>query len=401
MMPTDAPDSTLGNPIEPTNAPIRSLRELIDIVTGKAFSPPAIQEDAGYAENLPFPFLAIVGQEEMKLALLLSIINPGVGGVLLVGPRGTGKTTAVRSLVNLLPFVNRSTCYYGCTPEDIETGGIDAVCSDCAKKYAAGIPLVKPSPVHLVELPLNARLEDVVGEWIDNPSGYERSRLRRGILGQADLNVLYIDEVNLLENDIVNVILDASAQGAYYIRRGQAIANFRSRFTLIGSMNPEEGNLRPQILDRFGLRVLVSGLKDSSDRFKAYQRVQAYHNNPRGVVLNYEPEIQTARDEINTARKLLPKITIPPDVAQAGIQLIQKLRIDSLRAEITLFESARACAAADARTSVSFDDLRTVAPMALRFRRSPFMIQYFESQSREEDELSTLVNELIPVDNQE
>ncbi|HSO26777.1 MAG TPA: hypothetical protein VLS48_01815, partial [Anaerolineales bacterium] len=142
---------------------VRSLRELIDIVSGRKLPSTPVAEDSGLVEVLPFPFLALVGQREMKLALLLALINPAIGGVLLIGPRGTGKTTAVRSLVDLLPDVPRSLCFYGCLPEDIEQGGMDAVCPDCARKWAENEPLAKLDRVRLVELPLNARLEDVVG----------------------------------------------------------------------------------------------------------------------------------------------------------------------------------------------------------------------------------------------
>ena len=189
------------------------------MVTGRAFEADLPHEDAGLAEVMPFPFLALVGQQEMKLALLLAIINPLVNGVLLVGPRGTGKTTTARSLVDLLPSVERSNCFYGCLPEDILTGGIDAVCPDCARKFGEGQPLTTSDRVRLIELPLNARLEDVVGWLDDHAEAHERIRLQRGILAHADLNVLYVDEVNLLSDDIVNAILDAAASGVYTVRR--------------------------------------------------------------------------------------------------------------------------------------------------------------------------------------
>ncbi|HSK65573.1 MAG TPA: hypothetical protein VK888_01485, partial [Anaerolineales bacterium] len=186
---------------QPPN-PFRNLRELVDYVAGKAL-PPLPAEEGRVTEPLPFPFLGIVGQQEMKLALLLGLINPNIGGILLIGPRGTAKTTAVRSLLGLLPQVERSTCFYGCTPEDIEIGGLDAICPDCARKYGEGQPLTAPDKVRLIELPLNARLDDVVGSIDERAALHERLRLRRGILAQADLNLLYIDEINLLDNDIV------------------------------------------------------------------------------------------------------------------------------------------------------------------------------------------------------
>jgi magnesium chelatase subunit I len=374
---------------------VQSLRELIDLVTGRTFQGQMPQEDAGLAEVLPFPFLGLVGQMEMKLALLIAVINPLVSGVLLIGPRGTGKTTIVRSLIDLLPYIKRSACYYGCLPEDIEAGGIDAVCPDCAKKYGEGLPLTTIDRGRLVDLPLNARLDDVIGGWDERAMAHEHVRLKSGILKQADQNVLYIDEINLLNDEIVNAILDAAAQGSYTVRRGPVSSTYRARFTLIGSMNPEEGNLRPQIMDRFGLRVIVHGLSSSEERLEAYRRTRAYRQNPRATVSQYGYETGLARDEIQAARDLLPQVTIPREVEQAGTRLVQQLGIDSLRAEISLFEAARSFAAADARIEVSLEDLKLVAPLALRLRQSPYMIKYFTEQSEEEKHLSQTLNEIL------
>ena len=384
-------DSAQPTPEGTTSDTFRSLRELIDYVSGKSI-PALPQEDSGLAEALPFPFLAIVGQREMKLALLLGLVNPNLGGILLVGPRGTAKTTAVRSLLDLLPQVERSTCHYGCLPEDVETGGITAICPDCAKKYAEGKSLTTSDRARLVELPLNSRLEDVVG-GIDERAAveHERMRIRRGILAQADRNLLYIDEVNMLADEIVDAILDAAAQGMYTVRRGPVTATYRARFLLIGSMNPEEGHLRPQILDRFGLRVIVQGLEKSSERLEAYRRVQTYLANPRQMIAQFADEIQAASEEIQAARQRLREVIIPDEVANPAIKLVQKMDIDSLRAEITWFESARAFAAADGRTNVTADDLKVVAPMALRLRRSPFMTEYINNQQDEEEELHNLM----------
>lgn len=375
---------------------VHSLRELIDVVTGRQFKSDLQREDAGLAETLPYPFLAIIGQEEMKLALMLSIINPLVNGVLLVGPRGTGKTTAARSLVHLLPDVQRSTCFYGCLPEDIETGGIDAVCPECASKYAENIPLTRADRVRLIELPLHATLDDVVGSLDERAQAHERMRIKRGILAQADMNVLYVDEVNLLSDDIANAILDAASAGNFTLRRGQVASTFRSRFTLIGSMNPEEGNLRPQIMDRFGLRVIVHGLDQPQERIEAYRRSRAYRMNPRATVNQYLEETMIARDEVLSARDLIASVALPDDVIRAGAEMIKQLQIDSLRAEITLFEAARALAAADSRTSVSLDDLHAVAPMALRLRRSEFMVKYFAQQEEENIELTHRIHHQPP-----
>ncbi len=384
QQPTSPPEEQGGETI----TAYRSLRELLDRASHKAFTTGYDQMgDSGIAEALPFPFLAIVGQTEMKLALMLSLINPNVSGILLIGPRGTGKTTAVRSLTNMLPMVERSTCFYGCLPEDVESGGLDAVCPECAAKFGRGEPLTAPDRVRLVELPLNSRIEDVVGGINERAAAHERLRLRRGILAQADRNLLYIDEINLLPDEIVDAILDAAAQGIYTVRRGPVSATYRARFVLVGSMNPEEGRLRPQILDRFGLRVVVRGLDSAEQRLEAYRRVQAYLQNPRTFIQQFMPEINTASAEIQEARQRLRKVTLPDKVANKAIKLVQDMGIDSLRAEITWFEAARAYTAADARDTVTEKDLQIIAPMALRLRRSDFMINYFDAQQQEETEL--------------
>ncbi|MBI5829325.1 MAG: ATP-binding protein [Chloroflexi bacterium] len=326
---------------------VSSLVQLIEQSTSRAVLQAAPSEDHGITELHPYPFMALVGQTEMRTALLLTLINPAVNGVLLIGPRGTGKTTAVRSLTHIVPLVPRSLCPFGCLPEDIETDGIDAVCADCVKKYGEGRPLTRLDRVALVELPLNARIEDVVGGLNERAAAHNRMMLQRGILARADRNLLYVDEVNLLADEIVDSILDAAAQGQYTLRRGPLAATYRARFALIGSMNPEEGKLRPQILDRFGLRVVVGGLTDPAERLEAYRRVRAYLPNPRAAIATFAEQTAAALDDIQTARDLLPQVTLNPAAEQAGLELVHHLKLDSLRAEITLFEAARAYAAAD------------------------------------------------------
>jgi magnesium chelatase subunit I len=376
---------------------IRSLKELLDQVTGRTseISSSLEEGNSGLLEPVPYPFMALVGQQEMKLALMIALINPAVGGVLLLGPRGTGKTTAVRSLVPLLPPVFRSACHYGCLPEDIEEGGIDAVCPDCARKYAEGQPLTLTDSVRMVELPLNSRLEDVVGGLDEHSASHERFRIHRGILAQADRNILYIDEVNLLSDDIIDAILDASAQGRFTLRRGLISATYHSRYILIGSMNPEEGYLRPQIMDRFGLRVIVQGLPKPEQRLEAYRRASNYIHHPRRFSNDYRDLTWQLQQEITAARGFLEKVVLTDEMANIGVSLSQQLKIDSMRAEITLFESARALAAADGRTEVSLEDLRTAAPMALRLRKSTFMNDYISSRKDEEEEIVSALNHKI------
>lgn len=350
--------------------------------------------DRGLAEVPCFPLLAIVGQTEMKAALILALINPHVGGVLLIGPRGTGKTTAVRGLIDLLPTVSRSTCPYGCEPEAAYAHGFDAICLSCAEKLGRGEAITAPDRMRLVELPLNARLDDVIG-GIDERVALEQNRVHveRGLLAQADQNVLYIDEVNLLDGTIIDAILDAAAQGQYTVRRGPLAATYRARIALVGSMNPEEGALRPQIHDRFGLRVVVHGLPNETDRLEIYRRAQAYRLNPHSLASDWAEETYSAAQEIAEARERLPKVKLTRPVEKLGLGWIKRLKIDSHRTEITLFEAARAHAAADSRTTVTTKDLRAVAPLALRQRRSAFMTEYFSQQSTEDKQIRALVDD--------
>lgn len=343
--------------------------------------------DRGLAEAPHYPLLALVGQIEMKLALVLNLINPSIGGVLVIGPRGTGKTTAVRGLIDLLPSVERSTCPngFGCEPEAVFAQGITAICPDCAEKLGRGEPIAAPDRMRLIELPLNAQLDDVIGGLNERVAlEQNRVRLERGILAQADQNVLYIDEVNLLDEQIIDAILDAAAQGRYTVRRSPLAATYRSRLVLIGTMNPEEGLLRPQIQDRFGLRVVVRGLPKEIDRLAIYHRAQAYRSNPYALAIDWLDETRAAAQEIGTARERLPKVTLSLKVERLGLRWIRDLKIDSHRTEMALFETARAYAAADSRANVTEKDLRAVAPLALRHRQSDFMHEYFVKHDAQE-----------------
>jgi magnesium chelatase subunit I len=269
--------------------------------------------------------------------------------------------------------------------------GMDGLCEDCQQKVGYDEPLTVPDRVRLMELPLNARLDDVVGGINERVAlEQQRVRLERGILGQADGHLLYIDEVNLLDDAITDAILDAAAQGHYVVRRGPMRLRYRSRFLLIGSMNPEEGRLRPQLMDRFGLRAIVRGLPEADARYKAYERVRAYHQNPELFAAAYLDETEALAAEIQQAHQRLPQVQISAEARELGLQLVQHLQIDSNRAEITLFEAARAHTAADEREEVTADDVQAVALLALRQRRSDTLAQYFDEQAVEDGKVTAL-----------
>ncbi len=372
--------------LENDNQSSALLRLLNDAGARRVLS--AKSQDIGLAEHAPYPFLAIVGQFEMRVALMLSIINPSVGGVLLIGPRGTGKTTAVRSLTDVLPEIEVSDCEEGALPRDLEYKSAELIYPDCYEKYMNGELISHYERVKLVELPLNATLEDVVG-GINQRIAMQQNRVRleRGILGRADRNLLYVDEVNLLDDHIVDAILDAAAMGSYTVRRGAMSGTYRSRFVLVGSMNPEEGRLRPQIMDRFGLRVNVRGLETKQERQQVYRRVREYRKNPLAFVKRWEEMTEEARQDIIRAQNLLDETTLNADAVDVGLSLVHDLDIDSHRAEFTLFEAARAYAASDARTEATVDDIRVVAPIALRQRRSEFMVNYFDRAAEEDQQI--------------
>lgn len=366
------------------------LRILSEAGARRVMSAPA--PDLGIAENVPFPFIALVGQYEMRIALMLSVINPQVGGVLLIGPRGTGKTTAVRSLTGILPEVEVSDSEDGALYDDMQHPDAAILYPESFEKFQAGQPISHYESVRLVELPLNARLDDVVGGVSERAAAQGRMRLERGILSRADNNILYIDEVNLLANDVADAILDAAAQASFTVRRGAMAGTYRSRFVLIGSMNPEEGRLRPQMLDRFGLRVSVRGLFNPAERLEVYKRVQAYRQNKASFVRQWEVITAETRDEVILARERVQQATIADEAYDLGMYLVHELDIDSHRAEYTMFEAAKAYAAADGRTLATTHDVRAVAPLALRQRRSEYMVDFFKIQASEDEAIRALAD---------
>ncbi|MFL6256047.1 MAG: magnesium chelatase ATPase subunit I [Pyrinomonadaceae bacterium] len=313
-----------------------------------------------------FPFTAIVGQEEMKLALLLNVVAHAVGGVLVMGHRGTAKSTAVRALADLLPQLSSVRgCAYNCDPADA-----DALCDDCAARLSSVENLKRErKSVPVVELPLGAT-EDRVCGTIDFGRALKEGvkSFEPGLLARANRGFLYIDEVNLLEDHLVDLLLDVAATGRNRVEREGVSAEHPARFVLVGSGNPEEGELRPQLLDRFGLCVEVETEKDLDSRVLIVERREAFDRDPAAFNASAQTEQARLRRRVTRASALYREVEVPRAVLRQVAELCLRLGVDGHRGEITLTRAARALAALEGRRVVSAGDVRRVAPMSLRHR---------------------------------
>ena len=322
--------------------------------------------------NQTFPFTAIVDQEEMKRALVLNAINPDIGGVLIRGERGTAKSTAVRALADVLPDHEVvSDCPYGCPPKEYER-----MCSECRERVDAGEELpTRTQPMRVVDLPLNASEDRVVGSIDLERAVQEGERqFEPGILAEANRNILYVDEVNLLDDHIVDVLLDAAAMGENIVEREGVSFRHPSEFILVGTMNPEEGDLRPQLLDRFGLVVDVAGVNEVDDRVEISQRRAAFDADPDAFRAKYVPAQRELRADIVTAEERLPGVALDDDIARLIAGMNIELDVDGHRGDITLRRAARTLAAFEGDSEVSARTVRRVARMSLehRLQRLPF-----------------------------
>jgi magnesium chelatase subunit I len=320
---------------------------------------------------IPFPFSAIVGQDEMKLAIQIVAIDPKVGGILALGDRGTGKSTAVRALADLLPPLQVVVgCRYGCDPASSA-----ATCTDCASLKTAGKrPKTETRPVPVVDLPLGASEDRVVGALdLEKALSQGVKAFSPGLLAQANRGFLYIDEVNLLEDHLVDLLIDVAASGENVVEREGLSVRHPARFVLVGSGNPEEGELRPQLLDRFGLSVEVRTPQDIDQRIAVIKRRDAFERDPQGFRDEWATQNDGLREHILKARKLLDKVKVGDDLLRLCAQLCQALGTDGLRAELTLMRACRSLAAMQGHKTATPAHLRTVAPMALRhrLRRNP------------------------------
>lgn len=317
-----------------------------------------------------FPFAAIVAQDEMKQALEIAAVERRIGGVLVFGDRGTGKSTAIRALAALLPPMQ---VVDGC-PYNAEPGHDHATCVPGCPASGKARPKSRKVEVPVVDLPLGATEDRVVGALdLERALTQGEKAFEPGLLARAHRGFLYIDEVNLLEDHLVDLLLDVAASGENVVEREGVSIRHPARFVLVGSGNPEEGELRPQLLDRFGLSVEVKTPTDLKTRVEVIRRRDAFERDPEGFAARWKRQDAKLRRRVLKARERLDEVAVTDAVLERASVLCMKLGTDGLRGELTLVRAARAVAALDGAEAVTDDHLQQVAPSALRhrLRRNP------------------------------
>ncbi|MFC3576104.1 putative cobaltochelatase [Streptomyces yaanensis] len=333
--------------------------------------------------STPFPFTAVVGQDDLRLALLLNAVSPAVGGVLVRGEKGTAKSTAVRALSALLPAVDVVPgCRFSCAP-----AAPDPNCPDGPHEVGAGTQ----RPARMVELPVGASEDRLVGALdIERALAEGVKAFEPGLLADAHRGILYVDEVNLLHDHLVDLLLDAAAMGASYVEREGVSVRHAARFLLVGTMNPEEGELRPQLLDRFGLTVEVAASREPDQRVEVVRRRLAYDDDPEGFAARWAEEEAAVRARIVAARELLPSVRLGDGALRQIAATCAAFEVDGMRADIVMARTATALAAWAGRTDVLAEDVRQAALLALphRRRRNPF-----DAPGLDEDKLDETLEE--------
>ena len=340
------------------------------------------------AKNFLYPFTAIVGQEKMKEALILNIINPSLGGVLIRGEKGTAKSTLVRALANLLAEREENSCEFHCEPDKI-----DNYCSQCSEKYLKGEKIEKhKSTMKVINLPISATEDRVVGTLdIEYAIKTGEKKFEKGILAQSNRNILYVDEINLLDDHIVDVLLDSAAMGVNTIEREGISYSHPAKFVLVGTMNPEEGDLRPQLLDRFGLVVDVIGERETSKRVEVIKRRLDFEAEPEKFIKKYLAEEEELKNRIENSKKILEDIKCSDEIYELAAKISIALNVDGHRADIAVVKTAITIAAFENREEVIKEDMLRAAVLALphRMRKTPF-----EDGILDKDQIEKLVNSL-------
>ncbi|MEW2261601.1 putative cobaltochelatase [Streptomyces sp. NPDC047853] len=333
--------------------------------------------------STPYPFTAVVGQDDLRLALLLNAVSPAVGGVLVRGEKGTAKSTAVRALSSLSPEVTVVPgCRFSCDP-----ASPDPACPD--RPHGTGASQSRPA--RMVELPVGASEDRLVGALdIERALAEGVKAFEPGLLAQAHRGILYVDEVNLLHDHLVDLLLDAAAMGASYVEREGVSVRHAARFLLVGTMNPEEGELRPQLLDRFGLTVEVAASREPDQRVEVVRRRLAYDDDPAGFAARWADEEAAVRARITAARELLPSVRLGDGALRQIAATCAAFEVDGMRADIVMARTATALAAWAGRTDVLAEDVRQAALLALphRRRRNPF-----DAPGLDEDKLDETLEE--------
>ncbi|KIX12159.1 ATP-binding protein [Dethiosulfatarculus sandiegensis] len=322
-----------------------------------------------------YPFAAIVGQEKMKLALILNVINPTLSGVLIRGEKGTGKSTAARSLAEILPEIPVVTgCPFQLKPQDASS----SLCSECGQE-SCGFKGLEPEEtnrkVQVVELPVGATEDRVVGTMdLEQALKQGEKHFEPGILAASHRGILYVDEVNLLDDHVVDVLLDSAAMGVCTIEREGVSFSHPARFTLVGTMNPEEGDLRPQLLDRFGLCVQVTGIEDTNARVEVMERRLAFEQDPAAFTASYTEESQSIVKDILEAKELLPRVQAGREIMVRIAEICLSVGTDGHRGDIITLKTAKTLAAWQKRTRVIEEDVDQAVELVLphRIRRQPF-----------------------------
>jgi len=352
------------------------------------------QQPASTNSEARFPFTAIVGQTAMKRALLLNAVNPKIGGVLVRGKKGTAKSTAVRSLAALLPEVTVvQGCPYNCSPEDRQ-----GLCGRCEPGNYDAQTVVRQIPI--VDLPVGATEDRLVGSLdIEEAIKTGNRVFEPGLIAATHRGILYIDEVNLLNDHLVDILLDAAAMGRNYVEREGISITHRSEFILVGTMNPEEGDLRPQLLDRFGLAVEVEGRFSPEERQQVVKRRIAYEADPQAFMAEWQQAEQGERARVSRSQELLPQVNVSDDILALITSICAEYDIDGMRGDIVMYKTAATIAAYEDRTEVNAEDVREAANLALlhRQRRQPFqqpnlateqldsMVDDFQGQDRQRE----------------
>ncbi|WP_048150420.1 ATP-binding protein [Methanolacinia paynteri] len=339
-------------------------------------------------DNPVYPFSAIVGQNNMKDALLVNVVNPSIGGVLIKGEKGTAKSTAVRAIADLLPERKViKDCIFHC-----EAGQTRYLCPSCRELIESGeAPEYEYIRMRVVELPISATEDRVAGTLdIEHAITKGKKKFEPGVLASANGNILYVDEVNLLDDHIVDLLLDAAAMGTNFVEREGISYSHPARFMLVGTMNPEEGDLRPQLLDRFGLSVNVEGEREIKTRTGIIRKRLEFEKDPHAFCELYEPMQQEIRDRIGNAKSILKEMEPDDLLLETSVKISLFLGVDGHRSDITFVKTSVAFAALDERDEIMREDLIKAARLALphRMRKLPF-----EEAKLEFDKIDSVISE--------